>query len=37
MQAVCYMYVAAQRILPGQDMGIDLSGEYRQASVLFGK
>jgi len=31
LRAVCYMYTAGQRILPGQDMGIDLSKEYAQA------
>lgn len=35
LRAVCYMYVAGQRILPGQDMGIDLSNEYSNALGLF--
>ena len=35
LKAVCYMYVAAQRILPGQDIGIDLSSEFAQAKSLF--
>ena len=29
------MYVAAQRILPGQDIGIDLSSEFAQAKAMF--
>ncbi|WP_404310574.1 tetratricopeptide repeat protein [Neorhodopirellula lusitana] len=35
LQAVCYMYVAGQRILPGQNMGMDLSNEYKQALSMF--
>lgn len=33
LKAVCYMYVAAQRIFPGQDIGIDLSSEFEQAKL----
>ena len=35
LQAVCYMYVAMQRLMPGQDAGIDLSNEFKQAKSLF--
>lgn len=37
LRAVCYMYTAGQRILPGQDMGIDLSKEYSQAVSMLRK
>jgi tetratricopeptide (TPR) repeat protein len=35
LQAVCYMYVAMQRLMPGQDAGIDLSKEFKQAQSLY--
>jgi len=35
LQAVCYMYTASQRLLPGQNLGIDLSREYAKALSLF--
>lgn len=31
LKIVCFMYVAAQRLIPGQDVGIDLSKEYELA------
>lgn len=35
LKAVCYMYVAMQRLLPGVDAGIDLSKEYAKAIAMF--
>lgn len=35
LQLVCYMYVGFKMIDPDLDIGIDLSGEYRQALDLF--
>jgi Flp pilus assembly protein TadD len=35
LKIVCYMYVAAQRLIPGQDIGIDLSKEYALAKGVF--
>ena len=35
LQAVSYMFVAANRLLPGQDVGINLSAEFSQAKSLF--
>ncbi|MEQ1903813.1 MAG: tetratricopeptide repeat protein [Pirellulaceae bacterium] len=34
LKIVTYMYVASQRLLPGQDVGIDLSKEYQLAKSL---
>ena len=36
LQAVCYMYVAMQRLMPGVDAGIDLSKEYAKATAMHG-
>ena len=35
LKAVCYMYVAMQRYLPGVNAGIDLSKEYAKATAMF--
>ena len=35
LKVVCFMYVAAQRLIPGQDIGIDLSKEYALAKGMF--
>jgi tetratricopeptide (TPR) repeat protein len=37
LQLVSYMYVGFQMIAPDQDVGIDLSAEYKQAKALFDK
>lgn len=37
LQAVCYMYAAGKIIMPGMDVGIDLSSEYRAAEAMLGK
>jgi Flp pilus assembly protein TadD len=34
LKIVCFMYVAAQRLIPGQDVGIDLSKEYALAKGM---
>lgn len=34
LKIVCFMYVAAQRLIPGQDIGIDLSKEYGLAKGM---
>jgi Flp pilus assembly protein TadD len=34
LKIVCFMYVAAQRLIPGQDIGIDLSKEYALAKNM---
>jgi len=34
LKIVCFMYVAAQRLIPGQDIGIDLSKEYALAKGM---
>jgi tetratricopeptide (TPR) repeat protein len=34
LKIVCFMYVAAQRLIPGQDIGIDLSKEYAMAKGM---
>jgi hypothetical protein len=36
LKAVCYMYVAMQRLMPGVDAGIDLSKEYAKAKAMHG-
>ncbi|MCE3018902.1 MAG: tetratricopeptide repeat protein [Pirellula sp.] len=35
LKAVCYMYVAMQRLMPGVDAGIDLSKEFAKAKAMF--
>ncbi len=35
LKAVCYMYVAMQRLMPSVDAGIDLSNEYAKAMDMF--
>ena len=35
LKAVCYMYVAMQRFMPGENAGIDLSKEYEKARAMF--
>ncbi len=35
VKAVCYMYVAMQRFMPGENAGIDLSKEYEKARAMF--
>ena len=35
LKIVCFMYVAAQRLIPGQDIGIDMSKEYELAKGIF--
>jgi tetratricopeptide (TPR) repeat protein len=35
LKAVCYMYVAMHRFMPGVDAGIDLSKEYAKAMAMF--
>ncbi len=37
MQLVSHLYVAIQKIAPGQDIGIDLSREYEAALTMFEK
>ncbi|MFN6398863.1 MAG: tetratricopeptide repeat protein [Planctomycetota bacterium] len=34
LKIVCFMYVAAQRLIPGQDIGMDLSKEYAMAKGM---
>jgi hypothetical protein len=34
LKIVCFMYVAAQRLIPGQDVGIDLAKEYALAKGM---
>jgi tetratricopeptide (TPR) repeat protein len=36
LKAVCYMYVAMQRLMPGVNAGIDLSKEYAKATAMHG-
>ncbi|MFN7890919.1 MAG: hypothetical protein ACK5OC_11565, partial [Pirellula sp.] len=36
LKAVCYMYVAMQRLMPGVDAEIDLSKEYAKAKAMHG-
>lgn len=34
LKIVCFMYVAAQRLIPEQEIGIDLSKEYALAKGM---
>ena len=36
LQVACILYVGVQRLLPGQDAGIDLGREYEIAKVMAG-
>lgn len=36
LHLLCYMYVAFQRVMPGDDIGFDLSAEFAVAKSLFG-
>ena len=35
LQAVCYIYVAMQRLMPDVNVGIDVSSEYAKATAMF--